>query len=161
MSEQHAGRYLNVKVQFINHHNPDFVLLAADDSEVMRVDLTRLSSTSRIHRLMQLLGMKELCTDADHRCAGWSATGECERNPSFMATSCRKACSLCSEGSEITEEPPCRDISKRGSCEYWSTMGECSSNEAFMRDQCARACGFCQVQRVARQADEGDEKDEL
>jgi lipoate synthase len=161
MSDEHAGRYLNVKVQIINHHNPDLVLLAADDSELMRVDLTRLSSTQRIHRLMQLLGMKELCTDGDSRCAGWSKTGECERNPSFMAMSCRKACNFCAQGSEMAAEPPCRDVNKRESCEYWSTMGECSSNEAFMREQCARACGFCQVQPVARPTEEGEEKDEL
>ena len=28
-------------------------------------------------------------------CAGWAAKGECEKNPSFMHQSCRKACHKC------------------------------------------------------------------
>lgn len=35
------------------------------------------------------------CIDADKRCGGWAAAGECEKNPGYMLTSCRKACNKC------------------------------------------------------------------
>ena len=53
----HVERYTNLKVKYIDHHNPDLVLLAKDGSETHRVDLTRLSSTHSIHKLCQLLGL--------------------------------------------------------------------------------------------------------
>lgn len=155
----HSGRYSNVKVKYINHHNPDLVLLAADESELMRVDLTRLPSISRIHRLMRLLELEEHCTDSDQRCAEWSKSGECERNPGFMETSCRNACGFCAKRSKVATEAPCHDVAKRENCEYWSTMGECTANEGFMREQCSRACGFCKVEEEDR--GDADGKDEL
>ena len=59
----HVERYKNLKVKYIDHHNPDLVLLARDGTETHRVDLTRLSSTHSIHKLCQLLGLKEICRD--------------------------------------------------------------------------------------------------
>ena len=44
------------------------------------------------------------CTDGDARCASWASGGECQRNPSYMNTSCAKSCSICTP----TERPPCR-----------------------------------------------------
>ncbi len=161
MTDSHAGRYSNLKVRIIDHHNPDLVLLASDGRELMRVDMTRLSSTQSIHKLMQLLGLKERCQDSDGRCAAWSVAGECERNRDFMTQSCRMSCRRCTEGDEVVEGAPCHDVERRDSCEYWSTMGECTLNEAFMRVQCARACGFCQVPLQADATEEAGDRDEL
>ena len=81
----HVERYTNLKVKYIDHHNPDLVLLAKDGSETHRVDLTRLSSTHSIHKLCQLLGLKEICRDENGDCRKWASSGECERNPDFMS----------------------------------------------------------------------------
>ena len=143
---------------YINHHNPDLFLLTEDGSEVMKIDLTRLSSIASIHRLMSLLGLREICGDADERCAGWSSKGECDRNEGFMHTNCRKACGLCAEGAKQAEGTLCTDAESANNCQYWSTMGECTANEAFMREKCARACGFC---KVSFSEDDAAEKDEL
>ena len=35
------------------------------------------------------------CADSDEQCGRWAASGECERNGAFMATTCRAACKLC------------------------------------------------------------------
>ena len=35
------------------------------------------------------------CADSDEQCGRWAASGECERNSAFMATTCRAACKLC------------------------------------------------------------------
>lgn len=38
------------------------------------------------------------CADSDEQCGRWAASGECERNGAFMATTCRAACKLCVAG---------------------------------------------------------------
>lgn len=146
LSEQHSGRYRNMNIKFINHHNPDLVLLADDGTEVMRVDLTRLSSTTRIHRLLGLLGMDEICSDVDQNCAGWSASGECVRNPKFMEMSCRKSCGFCSPGSSKTGKA-CMDADPH--CATWSSSGECVRNRSFMKDKCRKSCDFCSTELTA------------
>jgi len=139
----HVDRYKNLKVKYINHHNPDLVLLASDGTETHRVDLTRLSSTHSIHKLCQLLGLKEICRDENGDCGKWSSSGECESNPDFMSVSCRHACGHCtSDEPAAAPEAVCRDLNAN-ECPYWFTMGECESNPAFMRDNCAKACGLC------------------
>lgn len=35
------------------------------------------------------------CTDQDAKCPYWALIGECNKNPSFMRTSCEAACSDC------------------------------------------------------------------
>jgi len=35
---------------------------------------------------------KPACKNDDPRCSDWAATGECRANPSYMLTSCAKAC---------------------------------------------------------------------
>ena len=37
----------------------------------------------------------EACNDTNPRCADWAQAGECTRNPSFMSSSCRRACGVC------------------------------------------------------------------
>jgi prolyl 4-hydroxylase len=37
------------------------------------------------------------CTDANDRCEEWAAWGECEKNPGYMLSACRKACGKCGD----------------------------------------------------------------
>ena len=160
--EEKWKQYRNVKVEWIQHHNPDLVITDAAGKELERIDLTRLKTTANIHKLLSMLGMKEICVDNDKSCAEWFASGQCDLNPGFMLTSCRKSCGVCDENS-AGRAPPCTNSSPDRDCEYWSTMGECTANPEFMRTACQRACGHCTVERVVDpDAEDDDElKDEL
>lgn len=37
------------------------------------------------------------CVDADPRCGEWAVYGECDKNPGYMLSTCRKSCNKCSE----------------------------------------------------------------
>lgn len=37
------------------------------------------------------------CIDEKDECAGWASMGECEKNPEFMLSSCRKSCGKCNQ----------------------------------------------------------------
>jgi len=152
---EHTGRYSNLEVNFIPHHNPDLVLLDAAGRELQRVDLTKLASSASIHRLMRLFGMQEVCRDENTACAAWAAQGECDANPDFMHADCRRSCGVCAEGA-VEGEVPCRDTGSKHDCEYWTTMGECEQNEAFMKGQCAKSCGFCVEMQSGSLSGNGD-----
>lgn len=165
----HADRYPQLTVNYIDHHNPDLFLFDSDSEEMQRIDLTRLRTTSNIHKLLRMLGMRETCVDMDHACPQWASENQCDQNPAFMLQSCRKSCGLCS-GSNAADgsdgEPPCVNSAPETDCEYWSTMGECTTNEAFMRTGCSRSCGFCTVKEHAMPSEDDellddDFKDEL
>lgn len=161
-SPSHVARYSNLEVKYIDHHNPDLVLLDAAEQEVHRIDLTRLSSTASMHKLMTLLGLEEICRDENGSCGSWASSGECERNPSFMLSECRRSCRHCGESAKVVDGVPCRDSASAHDCEYWSTMGECSANPTFMKEQCARSCGHCTEEEPSNVSDDDDDvKDEL
>jgi len=40
------------------------------------------------------------CTDRNNNCASWARTGECQRNPGYMLSYCRRSCNHCSSSSE-------------------------------------------------------------
>ena len=52
-------------------------------------------------------------------CAGWAASGECERNPDFMLARCADACAA--------KGPP-----SAADCVEWAARGECEANSGFM-----------------------------
>ena len=35
------------------------------------------------------------CKDRDDRCASWAASGECDANPGFMRSTCKRSCGAC------------------------------------------------------------------
>ena len=35
------------------------------------------------------------CKDENKRCKLWALTGECKKNPKYMATNCPKSCGVC------------------------------------------------------------------
>eukprot|EP00798_Chlamydomonas_sp_ICE-L_P008663 gene8663-34114_t len=41
--------------------------------------------------------MKTGCDDTKDQCSEWAFFGECEKNPIFMADSCKRSCKLCDE----------------------------------------------------------------
>lgn len=43
------------------------------------------------------------CTDDNDQCQEWSFFGECEKNPSFMNVTCRKACALCGSRKKVLQ----------------------------------------------------------
>jgi len=45
------------------------------------------------------------CADQNDYCRAWAATGECEKNPGYMASNCRLACKLCSPPAEGGAKP--------------------------------------------------------
>jgi len=155
----HADRYPQMKVKYIDHHNPDLFLFDKDGEEMQRIDLTRLRTLQNIHKLCQMLGLRESCRDEHANCADWQQSGQCDMNPSFMHQSCRRACGLCKEsGNETTTL--CRNSAEDSECEYWSTMGECDRNQSFMHQSCARSCGVCQVAED-RPPDMDDDDDDV
>jgi len=113
----HADRYPQMKVKYIDHHNPDLFLFDKDGEEMQRIDLTRLRTLQNIHKLCQMLGLRESCRDEHANCADWQQSGQCDMNPSFMHQSCRRACGLCKEsGNETTTL--CRNSAEDSECEF-------------------------------------------
>merc|ERR1719211_788942 len=49
------------------------------------------------------------CTDDNQDCEYWAGLGECDSNPEYMHTVCRKSCEICQ---------PCTDDHQ--DCEYWA-----------------------------------------
>lgn len=161
-SPAHVSRYSNLEVNYIDHHNPDLVLLDTAGKELHRIDLTRLSSVASMHKLMTLLGLEELCRDENGSCTSWASSGECTRNPSFMLENCRVSCNVCTAGAKVVSTAPCADSAPPHDCEYWTTMGECTTNPAYMKEQCARSCNYCTVEDpVGSDATSDDEDDDL
>ena len=154
----HADRYRDLRIQYIDHHNPDLFLFGDDDEELNRIDLTRLKTTKNIHKLLSMLGMRETCHDLNNECDAWAKSGQCQANPDFMLQSCRKSCGSCAkEAVNDDSKPPCVNTHADHDCEYWSTMGECNKNEAFMKSGCARSCGFCTVKERSVPSEEDDD----
>lgn len=141
--EGQADRYGELRINYVNHHNPDLILFDKSENELHRIDLTRLRTLESMHKLIVLLGLKEVCRNVNPNCVDWAATGECENNFDFMSHSCRKSCKFCAENSTFEEESACRDYSPAHDCQYWFTMGQCDENPDFMHVSCAKSCGIC------------------
>ena len=73
------------------------------------------------------------CVDEEDNCAAWQKMGECDNNPDFMETSCRKSCKICTseteEGSE-TDETPEKGSETGGSTEEGSETGGSTNDGA-------------------------------
>ena len=50
-----------------------------------------------------------LCVDANPACKDWAQAGECDKNPSFMLESCKRACGLCEDQQQQQQQPPPSD----------------------------------------------------
>jgi len=155
-----ADRYADLKVNYINHHNPDLVLFDEAGEEVQRIDLTRIRTLANIHKLLGLLGMKENCRDLNPSCGEWQRAGQCSANPQFMLMNCRLSCGECSEKASSGSAVLCTNSSPESDCDYWAAIGECASNPTFMHASCKRSCGLCVLDR-SDEDDDDSGKDEL
>ena len=43
----------------------------------------------------------ETSLDNNESCASWAATGECQANPDYMLSECKKSCNICQQVSTI------------------------------------------------------------
>ena len=68
-------------------------------------------------------------------CDAWAKNGQCRINRSFMNTSCRKACGLCTPaaGPCVDSFKDCKSISRQ--------QGACDTE--FMKQSCRQTCGLC------------------
>ena len=39
--------------------------------------------------------MSKGCVDENNECAIWAKSGECEKNPNYMSSFCRRSCKTC------------------------------------------------------------------
>ncbi|CAG5114965.1 unnamed protein product [Candidula unifasciata] len=75
------------------------------------------------------------CDDKVGSCGVWASNGECQNNPAYMATHCRKSCKICE--SEVT----CEDLNSN--CPEWKRNGQCRANPTYMKHNCKKTCGEC------------------
>jgi len=92
------------------------------------------------------------CTDDNQNCEHWANIGECEANPSWMLTNCRKSCGVCPNPTQApTPAPqPCTDDNQ--GCENWAANGECDANPSWMLVNCRKSCGVCFSATASRAA---------
>merc|ERR1712232_711101 len=82
------------------------------------------------------------CVDSNPSCSAWAASGECERNPSYMKLSCKKSCGLCPPGNSPALAPT-SGADTDTSCSAWAASGECKHNPSYMRRFCKESCSLC------------------
>jgi len=74
-------------------------------------------------------------------CAGWAASGECQRNPAYMLVSCKGSCNACDDGgaqsSGSSQSSTCSDTDNR--CPTWASQGYCYHYKSY----CRRSCRLC------------------
>ena len=110
---------------------------------------------------------RRACGQCDPKCANrdksgacdhWASLGECEKNPTFMHKSCKRACGLCPGGLGLARvfsrggsgadgdggewSHSCQDRSSF--CGQWAAVGECDSNPHYMKSMCKVTCHLCQ-----------------
>ncbi|XP_055868375.1 balbiani ring protein 3-like [Biomphalaria glabrata] len=71
----------------------------------------------------------------DEDCIAWAKRGECQGNPIWMKTNCRKACEKCAKN--------CSNVWPDEDCSKWAARGECSKNKQWMVKHCKESCGGC------------------
>uniref|UniRef100_A0A914C9X5 ShKT domain-containing protein n=1 Tax=Acrobeloides nanus TaxID=290746 RepID=A0A914C9X5_9BILA len=110
------------------------------------------------------------CNDRHTKCGAWARSGECTRNPDWMAENCRSSCYKCG----VTRAAKCGDIGGRNPtpiarrrpaaqpalvqcnpvgcfnenicCPFWGQQGQCAANAAWMSCNCRVTCGICRPQ---------------
>jgi hypothetical protein len=76
-------------------------------------------------------------------CPGWTANGECFKNPTYLYKHCPKSCGVCPEPSEEKiKTAPCSDFNTT-QCHIWADSGQCAENPLAVMKQCPESCGVC------------------
>lgn len=92
------------------------------------------------------MNIGNLCEDNHKDCQYWSNAGECNKNPSYMLTVCRKSCNVCSYSTSSTTPStttPYGGIWKGGYCADPSTGKQqrgFSHGHYPVREDCLNAC---------------------
>lgn len=73
--------------------------------------------------------------DLESDCPGWTAGGECFKNPGFMYKTCPNSCGVCAGSA-------CAD-NNRTQCHIWADSGECAHNPLSVMKECPESCGVC------------------
>ena len=90
--------------------------------------------------------------DTHNACASLAADGECENNPSFMASNCAATCKRRKDGKKgsrrkkppsSSPSPPKGPVDKNEHCGAWASAGECDANPGFMLESCPVSCNAC------------------
>jgi hypothetical protein len=76
---------------------------------------------------------KSTCKDQQNDCPGWTADGECFKNPGFMFKECPASCGVC-EGIKCSDNNATQ-------CEIWADAGECLNNPLAVMKECPESCG--------------------
>lgn len=110
-----------------------------------------------------------VCQDENSKCLAWAKAGECDNNPTYMQTKCRKSCKNCKLRNVLGNAPywrtfgiiylsgmwfifwtdvssGCRDT--YDTCELWALDGECRNNPGFMLVHCRFSCEYCVSEKV-------------
>ncbi|GMS86017.1 hypothetical protein PENTCL1PPCAC_8192, partial [Pristionchus entomophagus] len=92
------------------------------------------------------------CFNEDECCPIWGSTGECTRNPDWMACNCRVSCGHCFP--QDYNYGGCEDY--HPSCSNWARNGECQKNP-WMMENCRDSCRNCKSpQQLRGQCSTGD-----
>ena len=93
------------------------------------------------------------CVDSDENCVAWAKSGECDRNPGFMNTSCKASCHVCNGGMPKPKKANACDDTNTN-CATWAAIGECQSNPGFMLSNCPVTCKMCKSETCYDQLDD-------
>ena len=78
------------------------------------------------------------CMDYNTLCSYWADNRQCQANPSYMMSYCRKSCNSCGVKSTSTT---CTD--QHTSCPYWASIQQCYYNPGYMHNVCKLSCKLC------------------
>eukprot|EP00106_Octopus_bimaculoides_P005593 XP_014773035.1 PREDICTED: uncharacterized protein LOC106871202 [Octopus bimaculoides] len=82
------------------------------------------------------------CLDQNEDCAFLATIGECDKNPSYMYTNCKKSCNMCPFNTHVPGvSENCLDQNEK--CSYWAFIGECAKNPIYMHSNCKKSCWLC------------------
>ena len=76
---------------------------------------------------------KSTCKDVANDCPGWTADGECYKNPGFMYKECPGSCGVCN-GIKCAD----KNVTQ---CKIWADAGECLDNPLAVMKECPDSCG--------------------
>lgn len=139
--------------------SPTFMILASKRGECIATSSDTFQCFSNVAALF--------CEDEEPECPEWASNNECQRNPSYMLTHCRKSCRTCIDGHAGTPQRATtvdadrvvrkladtawyiqsRNLSTQNcrnhhaECTLWAVQEKCGSED--MREKCPAVCRQC------------------
>lgn len=69
-------------------------------------DASKKARVSETASTKNKAGKPELCQDGHENCSGWADMGECDKNPNYMLSNCKKSCGVCKTAVDDEPEDP-------------------------------------------------------